>query len=216
MGIQKKLFEDNINKETDNSGNFLNKSAVKNHVRKTRLQPSNDSFILEKWTAVDDGLPVNWKIADTALGKILVATTQKGICFVGFAGDNSDAVFADFQKRFPTNSFEEKEDEFQKEAINRINKSEQEPLVHLHLRGSEFQLRIWERLMRVPFGGLTTYLELGESAKNARATGTAVGTNPVSIIVACHRVVRADGSIEGYHWGTEIKRKLLAYEAANC
>ncbi|HEY4206460.1 MAG TPA: methylated-DNA--[protein]-cysteine S-methyltransferase, partial [Puia sp.] len=71
---------------------------------------------------------------------------------------------------------------------------------------------IWAKLLRVPFGGLVTYSELGDGAKNARATGTAVGANPVSIIVPCHRAVRADGSYDGYYWGPEIKRKLLAYE----
>lgn len=66
--------------------------------------------------------------------------------------------------------------------------------------------------MLIPFGGLTTYSELGNGARNARATGTAVGANPVSIIVPCHRVVRADGSYDGYYWGPELKKKLLAYE----
>jgi len=170
--------------------------------------------MITKWQPGDEKEIINWQASPTAVGEVLIAATKKGVCFLGFSSGNHQETLADLRRRFPVNPIEEKRTTEIDAAFDRINDSRQESPVRLHLKGTDFQLGIWAKLLLIPFGGLVTYSEVGNGAKNARATGTAVGANPVSVIVPCHRVVRADGSYDGYYWGPEYKKKLLVYEAA--
>jgi AraC family transcriptional regulator of adaptative response/methylated-DNA-[protein]-cysteine methyltransferase len=194
------------------TGTAINKSSVKERLRNTKWRQANIPLYLEKWEAADDSTPIYWQSAPTAVGEILVAATAKGVCFLGFNNDNHQETLDDLRMRFPHNPIEESATIWHEEVQRHLDNPRHELPVHLHLKGTDFQLSIWGKLLRIPFGGLTTYSELGDGARNARATGTAVGANPVSIIVPCHRVVRADGSYDGYYWGPELKKKLLVYE----
>ena len=87
----------------------------------------------------------------------------------------------------------------------------------LHLIGAPFQIKVWEALLRIPSGHVTTYSEIAGSIgspRAVRAVGTAVGRNPVSWLIPCHRALRKSGELGGYHWGLPMKRTMLAYEAA--
>lgn len=201
-----------IMKPSEND-HLLDKAVLKDRIKNTRLLPSNNNFILESWEPDDDHRPVNYAFAATIFGEMLIASTGKGICYIGFTNQGRVAALADVRKRFARNMLVEKPSRWQADAVGRMNDPLLDIPLHLHLRGTAFQLKIWEKLMRIPFGGLTTYTELGGGGSNARATGGAVGANPVSFLLACHRVVRSDGSFEGYHWGNEVKRDLLKYEA---
>jgi AraC family transcriptional regulator of adaptative response/methylated-DNA-[protein]-cysteine methyltransferase len=194
---------------------FLNKPAIKERIRHTTLQSNNTAFAWAAWEPEDEGSPITWKIKDTAVGESLVASTVKGVCFMGFPNGNRTFILADLQRRFPSSTLIEEDSEWQKEAFAYLDNPALNLPVHLHLKGTGFQLNIWKKLMLIPFGGLTTYKELGNGPRNGRATGSAVGANPVSYLLPCHRVVRSDGSYHRYFWGPEMKRKLLAYEAAN-
>ena len=193
---------------------FLSKPDVKERLRHTKLLLQDASIHLEKWETGDEEETIYWQAASTVVGEILVAATQKGVVFLGFSSDDHRETLADLRGRFPGNPIEEKRTQELDEAFHRINDPRQELPVHLHLKGTTFQLGIWTKLLLIPFGGLVTYSEVGNGAQHARATGTAVGANPVSILVPCHRVVRADGTYDGYYWGPENKKKLLAYEAS--
>lgn len=197
-----------------NVSSGMEKAALKARARNTCLDHSNPALILEDWRPDDEHTAIHWKISGTALGEVIVASTNKGVCFLGFTTQDRGAALADLTRRFPHNPVSEKGSHWQEEAIQWMNNPDQESPVHLHLRGTKFQLSIWRKLMTIPFGGLTTYMNLGGNANNARATGAAVGANPVSFILACHRVVRSDGSYDGYHWGNDVKRNLLSYEEA--
>jgi AraC family transcriptional regulator of adaptative response/methylated-DNA-[protein]-cysteine methyltransferase len=199
--------EDSLNEKS-----ALNKRAIKKRVNNTVLQSSNTAFILEEWKPEDANLPISWKTTDTVVGEVLIASTPKGVCFLGFINDSPGFALADLKRRFPTCPLIEKETEWHKEAVEYINNPRLILPVHLHLKGTSFQLSIWKKLSLIPFGGLTTYANLGNDARNARATGAAVGANPVSYILPCHRAVRSDGSFDKYYWGSEVKRKLLEYE----
>lgn len=160
------------------------------------------------------GLPIRYQVTGTAIGEILLASTRKGICYAGFTNNNTDIALVDLGRRFPKAVFSEGTDVFQEEALQWFNRPGATGLpLHLHLKGTAFQLSIWEKLLRVPFGGLTTYSQLGGSTRMARAAGTAVGDNPVCFLVPCHRAVRSNGRFEDYFWGPERKRELLALEA---
>jgi AraC family transcriptional regulator of adaptative response/methylated-DNA-[protein]-cysteine methyltransferase len=196
----------------DITATAINKSSVKERLKNTKWRQANIPLYLEKWEAADESTPICWQSTPTAVGEILVAATAKGICFLGFNNDSHRETLDDLRMRFPNNPIEERSTKWHEEAQRHLDNPRHELPVHLHLKGTDFQLSIWGKLLLIPFGGLTTYSELGNGARNARATGTAVGANPVSIIVPCHRVVRADGSYDGYYWGPELKKKLLVYE----
>jgi len=191
---------------------LLTKPAIIARINNTMLQLTDPSIIIEEWQHEDTGTPIYWKISNTKVGEALVASTKKGVCFLGFVNGDRSFAFSDLQRRFPASILIEEETEWQKEAFDHLNHPEQNLSVHLHLKGTSFQLNIWKRLMMIPFGGLATYKTLGSDPRIARATGAAVGANPVSYIVPCHRAVRSDGSFDRYYWGNNIKTELLAYE----
>jgi len=190
----------------------FDKSSIKDRLKNTKWRQATIPLYLEKWEAADESTPIYWQSTPTTVGDILVAATAKGVCFLGFNNDNHRETLDDLKMRFPNNPMEEKRTKWHDEAQRHLENPRHEIPVHLHLKGTDFQLSIWGKLLLIPFGGLTTYSELGNGARNARATGSAVGANPVSIIVPCHRVVRADGSYDGYYWGPELKKKLLVSE----
>ncbi len=155
---------------------------------------------------------------ETLFGECLVAQTERGICFLGFVNsENRDDVFEDLQRRWPRASLIE-EPKATQDSIQRIfhtgTSSKREP-VKLFLKGTNFQLKVWEALLRIPEGAAVSYGGLAEAVgcpKAHRAVGTAVGQNPVAYLIPCHRVLRANGEIGGYHWGTTRKKAMLALE----
>lgn len=192
----------------------LSKPAMKERINATVLRSSNPALTWEAWTEEDKGSPVYWQIKDTAVGEALIGATGKGVCFLGFT--NADPAFAlsDLQRRFPASTLHEEDTEHLDAAFGHLNHPEGNLPVHLHLKGTDFQLGVWKKLLQIPFGGVATYKELGYGSPYARATGAAVGANPVSYLVPCHRAVRSDGSFDRYYWGTEMKIRLLTYESA--
>jgi len=196
--------------ETEES--LLTKQAIIERIKATVIPLTNEAFIMDEWKSEDTGLIISWKIAGTPIGDALIASTTKGVCFLGFINGNPAFAWADLQQRFPTNTFKEEDTEWQREALMFIIHPKLNLPVHLHLKGTPFQLNIWKKLALIPFGGLTTYADLGSGTRSARAAGTAVGANPVSYILPCHRAVRTDGSFDRYYWGNNVKRELLTYE----
>lgn len=199
-------------KETPFAKTFMNRLALRKRLNNTRSSRVDFPSVVTKWKEADNSLMVNIKYVDTTLGRMLIGSTSKGICFVGFANNDDQQILADLKSRFPSNSLHEESTVFMEEAIKRLDNPEDDAPIYLHLKGTAFQISIWERLLLVPFGGLITYSDLGGSTKNARATGAAVGANPIAYILPCHRVIRGDGSFDKFYWGKHLKEKLLAYE----
>ena len=163
------------------------------------------------WEPEDIHETVRYSFHDTMIGRILIASTTKGLCFLGFIGNSDADNMKDFLSRFPLQPMEETADELHKLASGYCNGIRGQ-VIPLHLRGSDFQVGIWKELVRIPEGCVATYGSLTGNRGYARAAGTAVGANPVSYIIPCHRVVKSDGDIRGYHWGDGIKKQLLVYE----
>lgn len=162
----------------------------------------------------DRGLAIHCGTHNTAMGEVLLASTCKGICYAGFTDNNSDIAILDLHRRFPHAKFGRSTDAYQQEALRWFNEPWEKDLpLHLHVRGTAFQWSVWEKLLRIPMGGLTTYAELGGGANMARAAGTAVGDNPVCFLIPCHRAVRSNGRFEDYFWGPARKKALLTMEA---
>ncbi len=162
-------------------------------------------------------LQINYSFTETPFGDILIASTGKGICHLSFIEDYG-AAEKDLKMRFPNAGFNEKTDLMQERAVSFFKReSIGEGDIKLHLKGTPFQLKVWEALLRIPEGKLVTYKEVSAQAGNemaARATGGAIGANPVAYLIPCHRVIRASGVIGGYMWGSARKSAIIGREAA--
>lgn len=165
-----------------------------------------------------EGLEISYGWADSPFGPALILTTPRGICGLAFELDaGPEPTLADMRRRWPRARFIP--DTGRVAAIARAIFSPQPgDRLTLVLHGSPFQIRVWEALLRIPPGALTTYGRVGEAAfgtsRGARAVGAAVGDNPISYLVPCHRVVRGSGALNDYHWGRARKLALIGWEAA--
>lgn len=162
-------------------------------------------------------LVINYRFAESPFGKLVVASTMKGVCHLAFI-DNEVMAVADLKKRFPNASFQLKDDLIQHNALAIFqNDWNQLPKIKLHLKGTDFQLKVWETLLKIPMGKLSTYGKIAEhigKATASRAVGTAIGSNPVAFLIPCHRVIQSSGGIGGYRWGTIKKTAMIGWESA--
>lgn len=164
------------------------------------------------------GETIRFAIGQCSLGGILVAASQKGVCAV-LLGNDPQALVEDLQRRFAKAELVGGDADFEKLVATVVGLVET-PGSHadlpLDIRGTAFQQRVWQALRKIPSGKTASYAEIAErigSPKAVRAVGTACGANPVAILIPCHRVVKTDGALSGYHWGVAIKKELLAREA---
>lgn len=162
------------------------------------------------------GLVIRWGWFDTPFGRTIVMGTARGICGMGFAADMGEAeALDDLRRRWPGATFVEDAGPLAGWVAAAFGGGGGE--VPLHLIGAPFQIKVWEALLRVPEGHVTSYSQLAGAVglpKAVRAVGTAVGRNPVSFLIPCHRALRKSGALGGYHWGLPVKRAILAWEAA--
>ncbi|GGA15172.1 methylated-DNA--[protein]-cysteine S-methyltransferase [Neptunicoccus cionae] len=167
-----------------------------------------------EYAAKGKGLTITWGWFDSPFGEMIVAATARGICGMGFTAEfGRDWSLEDMQARWPEATFVQDEATLQP-AVVRILGGED---AQLHLIGAPFQIKVWEALLNVPSGHVTTYSAIAKAIGNpkaVRAVGTAVGRNPVSWLIPCHRALRKSGALGGYHWGLPVKRALLAWEGA--
>jgi len=162
-------------------------------------------------------LAINYSFAESPFGNIIVASTAKGICYMAFAEDRDEA-FAHLLIRFPNASYTQVVDAAQQEALFIFKKDwSQLSNIKLHLKGTSFQLKVWEALLNIPVGGLSTYASvagvIGQPTAS-RAVGSAVGDNPVAFLIPCHRVIKSTGEFGQYHWGAARKSAIIGWEAA--
>lgn len=162
-------------------------------------------------------LVINYSFAESLFGNLIVASTSKGICHMAFEEDES-AALQNLICRFPNAVFQRKLDMIQQDALYVFrNDWSNLPKIKLHLHGTEFQLKVWESLLKIPSGKLSTYGRIAENIGHigaSRAVGTAIGRNPVAFLIPCHRVIQSTGSFGGYRWGTPRKTAIIGWEAA--
>ncbi|MDQ7052296.1 MAG: methylated-DNA--[protein]-cysteine S-methyltransferase [candidate division KSB1 bacterium] len=164
------------------------------------------------------GLQITYGFHPTPFGMALLARTDRGVCWLSFERGGKEDLLSAMHAYWQGARFEE-DPAATADLIERIfdGSSEHEP-TPLHLCGSEFQMRVWNRLVAIPAGEITTYSVLANGSgrhRAIRAVGTAVGQNPVSYLVPCHRVWRKDGEVGGYRWGIVRKYAMLILETAN-
>lgn len=166
-----------------------------------------------------EGLTILWGWFESPFGPAIVMGTDKGICGIGFSAEmGAEAAMEDLQMRWPQAAYKE-DTEMLSPWVQRAfgagdGKLDRAPLF---LMGAPFQIKVWEALLSIPSGQVTTYSEIADaigSPRAVRAVGTAVGRNPISWLIPCHRALRKSGGLGGYHWGLPMKRAMLAYETA--
>lgn len=162
-------------------------------------------------------LEINYSFAPTTFGLIIIASTTKGICHIAFIEDEESGLI-NLKKEFSNAIFYHKIDVLQQNALlvfqNDWHKLDQ---IKLHLKGTDFQIKVWESLLKIPMGKLSTYGRIAEQIENpkaSRAVGTAIGSNPVAFIIPCHRVIQSTGVFGGYMWGNTRKTAIIGWEAA--
>ncbi|MDW8850330.1 methylated-DNA--[protein]-cysteine S-methyltransferase [Flavobacterium sp. MMLR14_040] len=162
-------------------------------------------------------LEINFSFAESPFGNIIVASTQKGVCFMAFAEDEERGL-EDLKHKFPNAAFSRKLDLAQQNALfifqNDWSKLSE---IKLHLKGTDFQLKVWETLLKIPMGQLSTYGSIAQKIEKpnaSRAVGTAIGSNPVAFLIPCHRVIQSSGIFGGYMWGNTRKTAIIGWEGA--
>lgn len=164
-----------------------------------------------------ENLRINYRFAESPFGNLMVASTTKGICYMAFE-DQEEKALKDIKRKFPKADFVRKPDRKQQEALF-IFQGDWSRLsgIKLHLKGTDFQLRVWEALLKIPMGRVSTYGAIAREIGNpraSRAVGTAISRNPVAFLIPCHRVIRATGMFGGYQWGSARKTAMIGWESA--
>ncbi|MEP7317566.1 MAG: methylated-DNA--[protein]-cysteine S-methyltransferase [Panacibacter sp.] len=164
-----------------------------------------------------ENLNINYSFAESPFGNILVASTAKGICHIAFADDEQKAL-QEFKSNFPNVQLKQVVDMIQQNALyvfthdwSKLNE------IKLHLKGTAFQVKVWEALLKIPMGKLLNYGSIAAAIDKptaSRAAGTAIGDNPVAFLIPCHRVIQSTGAFGQYHWGSIRKTAMIGWEAA--
>jgi AraC family transcriptional regulator of adaptative response/methylated-DNA-[protein]-cysteine methyltransferase len=165
------------------------------------------------------GLTIQYGFHPSPFGECLIATTARGVCHLGFLQPaDRRAALAELAAEWPRAQFEEAPrvtTPLARQLFARINGNS--PGIDLHVRGTNFQIKVWEALLRIPPGGVVSYEDLARhirAPRAVRAVANAVAHNPVAFLIPCHRVIRKSGALGGYRWGETRKKVLLAWEAA--
>lgn len=164
------------------------------------------------------GASISYALADSPLGRLLVAATQRGVCFVAL-GDEDSVLIEKLRAEYPAAARIERDDkalgQMVRTILGLIDGSQPHAGLPLDIRATAFQRRVWEELTRIPLGETRSYREIATALgqpRAQRAVGRACATNPLPLIIPCHRAVRQDGEVGGYRWGATRKRKLLSLE----
>lgn len=172
-----------------------------------------------EYKAKGGGLTVTWGFHASPFGRALVMTSPRGLVGLAFADDGEEAeALADMTSRWPQARFVEDAAATAPTARRIFDSacwSKDTPL-RVHLIGTDFEVRVWETLLAIPMGRATTYSDIARHIGRpaaSRAVGAAVGKNPISFVVPCHRVLGRSGALTGYHWGLTRKQAMLGWEA---
>lgn len=171
-----------------------------------------------EFKALGERLLIRYGLHDTPLGRVLLGVTERGICWLSFVEAEDAGAIAEMRREWQGARLE-RDDAGTVDSVRRafeIQAKDGEPLPLL-LKGTNFQIKVWEALLRIPFGHRTSYQSIAETIgqpRAVRAVGRAIGRNNISWLIPCHRVILSTGLVHNYRWGTSQKRKLLTVEAA--
>ncbi len=203
---------------------YLEPERIKKRISKTvqniKRSPSGysgihiDAMTEEEHKEGGRNLCIRYSFYATGFGPVIIASTEKGVCYLAFSDEGAAEALEKLRSRFPHALFQETQDDSQHRAFSFIEgKSDTNVSLRLHLKGTSFQVNTWRRLLQIPAGGLMSYSALAGNLKDAHALGAAVGSNPIAYLIPCHRAVQASGIFGKYHWGANRKAALICLEA---
>lgn len=214
------LMLDYAKRALEESGNVLDAAYAAGLSSPSRL---HDLFVSAEAVTPGEfkkrgaGLHISCGFHPSPFGECLLAVTERGICAMYFVTSNREAVLDEVRRRWPEAAFVE-DPEATERYLTRIFPQNSAPgKVPIDLRGTNFQIKVWQALLEIPPGAVVPYEDLAARVGNpkaSRAVGTAVGQNPIAFIIPCHRVIRKVGAVGNYHGGVSRKRAMLAWEAA--
>ncbi len=163
-------------------------------------------------------LAIAYSYHSSPFGLVIIASTAVGICYMAFINSEEEGLLG-LKNHFPEAFLQAESRALHQDATQIFQKDWQDiQPIKLHLKGSPFQLKVWESLLKIPFGGLSNYGSLASQigqANASRAVGTAIAANPVAFLIPCHRVIQSSGNLGGYRWGPTRKAAILGWEAAS-
>ncbi len=172
----------------------------------------------QQYKTKGEGLKINYGFHQTHFGECFIGATEKGICCLRFTDKKNKYLCIPNLKDEWENAILIPNQDKTKEIVQKIfNPNISDNKLHLMVKGTNFQVKVWDALLKIPFGNLTTYQKIAEyigSPKAVRAVGSAVGNNPIAYLIPCHRVIRKEGKIGEYKWGTLRKKAILGWEMA--
>ena len=181
------------------------------------LQVTLEAATPGEWKSGGVGLQITYGFAATPFGTCLIAESPRGICFLAFCDGSKEGALDDLKDEWPDATLKRDDTSAARIASRIFTASRATSNLRLLVRGTEFQLKVWRALLQIPEGTLTSYGKLAEAVGTpgaARAVGTAVGSNPISFLIPCHRVIRETGVMGGYRWGLTRKRSIIAWESS--
>src|SRR5688572_7549782 len=162
------------------------------------------------------GLKIQYGFHYTPFGECFIAHTEKGICALSFIDENKEIVLEQFYGQWEHAEIINDQASTE-QLIKQLFSPVKEKKIKLLLKGSKFQVKVWEALLKIPFGSVSTYKNIATALGQpgaVRAVGSAVGANPIAFIIPCHRVIRSEGLIGEYHWGAKRKKAMIGWEKA--
>jgi len=164
------------------------------------------------------GLVIEYGLHDTPFGGLFIATTHRGICWAAFTSASGESEAAELKSRWESATIRENAVSTKAVADSLFAPDRKRETIPLHVEGTNFQVRVWEALLKIPYAQVTSYAGVAEAIGNpgaTRAVGTAIAQNPVAYIIPCHRVIRSEGVIGNYHWNPGRKGAMIGFERAN-
>ena len=173
------------------------------------------------------GIRIEYGIHETPFGAALIGITERGVCWLSFINTDEDSRYEmDKMKEHWYNSVFHQDQQLTKDYANKIFdrklqtqvSSKSTEKIHLFVKGTNFQIKVWEALLKLPMGNVTTYQEVATKIKNPKAmqaVGSAIGSNHIAYLIPCHRVIRKDGVLGEYRWSATRKKSIIGWEMAN-
>ncbi len=164
------------------------------------------------------GIRIEYGFHETPFGTVLIGTTDRGICWLSFIniGDEPKAEMEKMKEHWHNSVFHQ-DQAFTADYVERIFGQKTHGKIHVLVKGTNFQVKVWEALLRLPSGSVTTYQNIAQQIKNPKAmqaVGSAVGSNHIAYLIPCHRVIRKDGILGEYRWSASRKKSIIGWEMA--
>jgi AraC family transcriptional regulator, regulatory protein of adaptative response / methylated-DNA-[protein]-cysteine methyltransferase len=203
-------------KKTNNLSEAAERVGLSAQSRVYDLFVNIESVTPNEFKTKGEGIEIEYGVHNTPFGECLIANTPRGICSMNFLENNLDEFLSDLQSHWK-NAIIKKNSAATKSIAENIFSTDKKDEIKLLVKGTPFQIKVWEAVLKIPFGSVASYQNIANSLGNPnanRAVGTAIGSNPVAYLIPCHRVIRQEAIIGEYRWGTNRKKALIGWERA--